>query len=285
MKSVIHFACICVVGLVITGCCATKLQGFRKVDIGGCRLNMLVVGHGSPVVVLDSGLGDTTTSWEMVQPQVAEFTTVIAFDRAGLGLSDAAPSAPRTSAQMARELHTALHAAGIKPPYVLVGHSAGGFNARLFAYQFPKEVEGMVLVDPSSEDWDDIMRTQFPAKYQEVLDWRAQPHPEGLKRQMEGNEASKGQVRAAWPLPDVPVVVLVGMKGKPDGSETKYFDEWYKVHEEWLRKIPHGTLVVARKSGHYIQFDEPKLVVNAISNMVTTVRGHTLKQVVANGGD
>jgi pimeloyl-ACP methyl ester carboxylesterase len=277
MRSIFYFVWISVAVVVITGCRSTELQGYRKVSIGGCRLNMLVVGHGSPTVVLDSGLGDTISAWELVQPQVAEFTTVIAFDRAGLGLSDPAPSEPRASAQMARELHTALHSAGIRPPYVLVGHSAGGFNARLFAHQFPKEVAGLVLVDPSSEGWDEITRIKYPAKYQELQDWLLKPHPEGLKRQLEGYEASEQQARNAWPLPDVPVVVLIGMKSKSDGSETKYHDEWHQVHEEWLRKIPRGTLMAARKSGHYIQFDEPKLVINAITNIVTTARDRTRK--------
>src|SRR4051794_24174093 len=132
-KARIHFACMSVLVVVLTGCRSPELQGCRKVDIGGCRLNMLVMGRGSPAVVLDSGLGDTIGAWKLVQPQVAEFATVIAYDRAGLGLSDPAPLEPRTSAQLARELHKALHAAGIKPPYILVGHSAGGFHARLFA--------------------------------------------------------------------------------------------------------------------------------------------------------
>src|SRR3954465_5147938 len=100
-KASIHFACISVIVVVITGCRSSELQGCRKVNIGGCRLNMLVMGRGSPAVVLDSGLGDTISAWKLVQPQVAEFTTAIAYDRAGLGLSDPAPLEPRTSAQLA----------------------------------------------------------------------------------------------------------------------------------------------------------------------------------------
>ncbi len=90
-------------------------QGYRKVDIRGCRLNMLVVGRGSPAVILEGGIFGTISGWEKVQPEVAELTRVVAYDRAGLGLSDPAPAEPRTSAQIARELHTALHKAGVSP--------------------------------------------------------------------------------------------------------------------------------------------------------------------------
>jgi pimeloyl-ACP methyl ester carboxylesterase len=261
---------------LMTACRSTELQqGYRKVDIGGRRLHMLVTGRGAPVVVLESGLGDTTSAWEMVQPQVAEFACAISYDRAGLGMSEPATAEPRTSAQIARELHTALHRAGIPPPYVLVGHSLGGFHVRLFAHQFPTEVAGLVLVDPSAEDWDDIMRTQFPDKYREAMAWRAQPRPEGVKRESAAWEESKQQARAAWPLPDVPVVLFTSVKGKPDGSETKSSEKWAEVHKEWLQKIPRGTHVVTDKSGHYIQFNESKLVVNAISNIVAEVRSRT----------
>src|SRR5687768_4324325 len=117
---------------------------------------MLVVGRGKPTVGLEGGTFGTNRGWEVGQPAVAEFTRVIAYDRAGLGISDPAPAEARTSAQIARELHRALRVAGVRPPYVLVGSSAGGFHIRLFAHQFPEEVVGLVLVDPAAEDWDDI---------------------------------------------------------------------------------------------------------------------------------
>ena len=78
-------------------------EGYHKVDIGGCRLHMLVGGRGNPVVVLESGAGDTISSWEKVQPEVAKFARVAAYDRAGLGMSDPAVTEPRTTAQIARE--------------------------------------------------------------------------------------------------------------------------------------------------------------------------------------
>ena len=155
-------------------------QGDRRVDIGGCRLHMLVTGRDNPVVVLESGTGDTISSWEKVQPEVAKFARVVAYDRAGLGMSDPAVTEPRTTAQIARELHAALHKADLPPPYLLVGHSMGGFHVRLFAHQFPKEVAGLVLVDPSAEDWNKLLQAQFPDEYAKMMAWRTGDHPEGM---------------------------------------------------------------------------------------------------------
>ncbi|MCH6553751.1 MAG: alpha/beta hydrolase [Acidobacteria bacterium] len=125
----------------------------RMVDVGGYRLHLYCTGEGNPTVVLDSGLPGTSLSWRWVQPEVASFTRVCSYERAGLGWSEAGPR-PRTSRQIVAELRTLLNHAGIEGPYVLVGHSFGGFTARLFASQYPEEVVGMVLVDPiHPQEW------------------------------------------------------------------------------------------------------------------------------------
>lgn len=144
------------------------------IDAGGYRLHYLVEGEGTPAVVLDTGLGASTLGWAPVIPQVATFTRVVAFDRAGLGWSDRGPR-PRTSEQVVRELRILLRRAGIKPPYVLVGHSFGGLNMRLFAGTYPQMVAGMVLVDVSHEDqvarFIDPSMPQSVRRQQKMVKW------------------------------------------------------------------------------------------------------------------
>lgn len=123
----------------------------RSVDIGGRSLNIYCAGQGSPAVILESGAGAPGYSWMAVQPQVAQFTRVCWYDRAGYGWSDPGPY-PRSSRAIANDLHDLLHAAAIPPPYVLVGASFGGFNVRVYNGLYPEEVAGVVLVDAAHED-------------------------------------------------------------------------------------------------------------------------------------
>lgn len=126
----------------------------QRIDIGnGRHLNIACVGSGTPTVVFESGLSDWGWSWALVQPQVGVLTRACVYDRAGLGYSDlASRTSSRTSAHMVDDLHRLLQRAQLTPPYVLVGHSLGGLNVRLYADRFRDEVVGMVLVDPTHED-------------------------------------------------------------------------------------------------------------------------------------
>jgi pimeloyl-ACP methyl ester carboxylesterase len=126
----------------------------KLVDVGGWRLHLNCAGADSknvPTVVLEAGAGDLSLDWSLVQPEVTRFARICSYDRAGVGWSDLGPR-PRTFRQIAYELHTLLHKAGIPAPYILVGHSVGGLIVRTFAAAYPKEVAGMVLVDATSED-------------------------------------------------------------------------------------------------------------------------------------
>jgi pimeloyl-ACP methyl ester carboxylesterase len=123
----------------------------QLVDIGGRRLNLYCSGSGPVTVVFDGGSGDPAWNWQAVQPEVAKRTRACVYDRAGLGFSDPSPQ-PGTSSNAVADLHALLGKAGIRPPYVLVGHSYGGGNAQLYTFRYPDEVKGLVLVEPAHED-------------------------------------------------------------------------------------------------------------------------------------
>lgn len=128
----------------------------QLIDIGGYRLHLYCMGaasDGSPTVILEQGLGSSSPTWALIQPEVAKVTRVCAYDRAGLGWSDPAPAGTRRDGEkVANELHILLQKANITGPYVMVGHSSGGLYALFFAHQYPKDVVGMVLLDSSHPD-------------------------------------------------------------------------------------------------------------------------------------
>jgi pimeloyl-ACP methyl ester carboxylesterase len=127
----------------------------------GRRLNLYCTGTGSPTVVFDSGQAAETSEWGLVQPAIAKVTRACSYDRAGVGFSDPSRRAS-SSSNIVDDLHVLLRAASIGPPYVLVGHSYGGMNIKLFAYRYPSEVAGLVFVDPSHEDQRESYRKLDP---------------------------------------------------------------------------------------------------------------------------
>ena len=136
-------------------------QRGKSYQAGSVTLNLDCNGQASPTVILESGAGVPALGWIKVQPEVARFARVCSYDRAGYGWSDPGPE-PRTSLQIATELHALLEAAGEKGPYVLVGHSLGGFNVRVFTGRYPHEVAGIVLVDATHEDQEERMESVLP---------------------------------------------------------------------------------------------------------------------------
>lgn len=132
----------------------------KLVDAGGHLQYIHCTGEGSPTVILESGGGVVSYTWEAVQTEVAKFARVCSYDRAGYGLSEPGPE-PRTSREIAVELHTLLRNADIPGPYVLVGHSIGGLNIRMFTELYPDEVAGLVFVDSSTENQNDRMPAEM----------------------------------------------------------------------------------------------------------------------------
>lgn len=253
----------------------TASNEFEKlVDIGGRRLFIKCSGEarkGTPVVVMDAGMGNASEVWNVVQPKVVEFARVCSYDRAGLGKSDRA-TRKHTSADMVNDLHNLLTNAGITPPYVLVGHSFGGMNARLYASKYPNEVVGMVLVDSTHEDENDRMIALLPPEI------KKNTKPEDMTIRTAENldfNTSTGQVRAANWRGDIPLIVLT--RGSATFNPNDYavpslapkFEEIrLELQKELVGRSSKGKQIIAEKSGHYIHRDQPDLVVQAIRQVM-----------------
>lgn len=127
----------------------------QRVEVApGRSLNLVCMGTGPRTVLFDSGGSDWSAIWALVQPEVARRARACAYDRAGLGYSGPAPGA-RTPIAVVEDMRALVRAAGLRRPLILVGHSLGGFNVKLYAALYPEDVAGLVLVDPSEErDWE-----------------------------------------------------------------------------------------------------------------------------------
>jgi len=255
----------------------------NRVDVGGYRLYLQCIGAGSPTVVLEAGLGSPSEVWGLVQPGVARFTRVCAYDRAGVGGSDAGPR-PRTSGTIVAALHTLLRRAGVGGPYVLVGHSIGGFHARLYAHRYPREVAGMVLVDASHPDQLARELAALPpyrtgesaalaAVRADLADVRPDPQ-EGFAW-----APSAAQVRASGTLGALPLMVLTRGRSPlpppfPARTAARLEGVWRALQDELTHLSAHSVHVRGTASGHFIQEDQPALVIAAIRQVVDAARRH-----------
>jgi pimeloyl-ACP methyl ester carboxylesterase len=231
----------------------TRLEGLFDIG-GGHRLYLRCTGHGGPTVVMDASLGADSTTWAEVEPAISRYTRVCVYDRAGMGRSDPVPSVT-TSAGMVTELRALLHVAGEEGPYVLVGHSLGGLNMQLFARDDGGEsVAGVVFVDAT------------PAQFVAVLDSLGFPVPQPAELPEPVDiRASAIEVLTAPAFPPVPLLVLThGLPMSPPALETA----WQELQAYHAQLSPLGELVVADESHHFIQLDQPELVIRGVIGVV-----------------
>ena len=272
----------------------------RMVTVGARRLHILCKGSAVPTVIIEQGAGEPARLWWPVQERVAEFARVCTYDRAGYGWSDAAP-AGRTVSERVDELHTLLVNGNVPGPYVFVAHSYGGLMVREFAQKYPGEVAGLVLVDTPEEGTifrRDVL--EFHARMrgiQRVVEFAAGV---GVLRLLNHWVALDGvgfpfvrpgeyaaarddiasikrvpmamrEPAANGQLGDLPVVVIT--HGQPfPGPFAVLENGWSEGQQRLAGLSSNGLLIVAHKSNHMIQHDEPELVVDAICRVHAAAR-------------
>jgi pimeloyl-ACP methyl ester carboxylesterase len=260
---------------------ALPAQSHQLVSVGDHQLDVVREGSGGPALVFETGLADSLDSWLPTAHTVSEFTTTIAYSRAGFGRSGAG-SSDHSVTHDVQDLHALLQALAIKPPFILVAHSYGGIIARLYVSTYPRDVAGIVLVDGTHEQqverWNAIDGTYAPA-FRKVFDSMATQTPPGA-RAAEIRETMKiqaaGGVPGLTPLPDIPMAIITSMRANDSSryvNDTRRGHElWRAMHDEWFRRSRNAIHIVTTHSGHDIAGDEPALVEMAIRFVLDRVR-------------
>ena len=271
------------------------------VEVDGHKLNVRLSGTarpGVPTVVFESGLGSPPfDTWNTVSSGVAATTRTVAYDRAGIGASEPGPE-PRSIKQIVAELHALLAKLEVPPPYVLVGHSWGGPIIHSFAATYPKEIAGLVYVDPSDFTqteadilalWEKAGATDGRDGLRKMQEQMTASAPAGVKAEFrELDRMERGgfaELRAAGEPPDVPVVFLVAGKPQPLPPTANFpgdYDRFFQASLEQrlnhfsrlAQRASKGTLVHTSKSGHFLHSTEPELVVWAIQRVLSSSTTH-----------
>ena len=269
------------------------------VDIGsGRKMFLECSGSGSPTVILESGYRNDAEIWSAelelgmsaVFPQVARFTRVCAYDRPGtfldadhLGRSTTVPM-PRTACDLVSDLHALLRKAHVPGPYVLAAHSFGGIFIQLYTSTYPKDVVGMVLVDALSEK---VRAGLTPERWKLYVNFGFTKPTPGLEKYkdietLDVNASLDQMEKAASAEPLRPMPLFVLTQGQPfdlspwqplpadfPGALDK---AWHTSQDALATLSPNAKHKIATKSSHYIQVQEPQLVVDAINQVVEAVR-------------
>ena len=272
-----------------------------QVDVGGGRkLYLRCAGRGSPTVILESGIHDSSDLWTLTQttapvlasPSVfsglARSTHVCMYDRPGtirqtipisLTTRSTPVRMPRTLPSMVADLQALVRRSGLRGPFVLVAHSYGGMIARLFAQTHPAEVAGMVLIDAFGTDIKRLFGRLWP-RYAALLNHPGTPLD--TQRGFETVDAD-GAIRAivrARPLPRIPLAVLskgepfATAPGTPADLMTKLEQVWPAVQRQLVTLEPQTPQIIATGSDHYVQVHDPDLTLAIVRLILARVRGH-----------
>ena len=234
------------------------LSSSNKVDIGDYNLFVETKGNGNNTIVFESGLGDNYESWYKIT-ELSETNQVIKYNRAGYEPSEAANN-NRNIVQLAEELHQVILSKSINEKVILVGHSLGGAIIRYYAVQHPERVKALLFIDPSHEDFAVMTQNQED----DMVDYFT-----GEDLLHVANEAGQfvenfEVLGALPPLPDVPTIVLTSIRDREGSNETR----WVSAHTNLGENVTSFTHITTENSGHYIQVEEPGLVLGAIHDLL-----------------
>jgi len=238
------------------------------IDIGGHSLNVNCYGKGTPTVIFESGLGDDSGVWTLVQPEISKNIRTFSYDRAGLGNSDIG-DLPRTSLDQVHELHTVLNKAKVKAPYIIVAHSIGGYNARLFAGTYPKEVSGIIFVDCSHEkQFEDIVKRSSSKEIEMVESQLIGGEQTFDKLLISANQVK--EIRKKDALRNIPIVVLTsGHKGEKSSVITE--ETWLNYQNDLVSLSDYSKHIIIEDSSHYIQKDQPQVIIDEIKEIINGI--------------
>lgn len=247
----------------LSGCSSIKTTTTVTTSTG--LIASAVAGSVQPTVVLQSGLGDGKDSWKTIYQQIAVSNRVFAYDRPGYGDSPWV-KAPRDPCSVATELRGALRAAGLSPPYVLVGHSLGGLYQFVFAKLYPGEVAGLLLLDPTHPSHWERMQHEAPAAAALIKGLRITSFGVASRDEFDDQTLCLDRIDTTTPLA-MPVRLLT--KTRFQAIELGSFETMvHSLEDDWRHLLGVQDILRVADSGHYIHHDQPAIVLEVLRSLV-----------------
>lgn len=264
-----RYICSSLAALLLGISAATQLASQKEhtghlVEVGSRKMFLNCTGNArGSTVILEAGSGDSSEVWDAVQKQVEQFEHVCSYDRLGLGKSEKL-AAPHTADEIVDDLHQLLQAGRVPPPYVMVGHSIGGIYVRKYAALYPGEVKGLVLLDSAHEE-------QFARVSQISPEWAQRIRERFSAEDQSASGFLPQDEHLAWHF-NGPLIVIEHEQMPPSAASDPMAKQsealFHLLQKDLAGRSKFGQLCEAKKSGHYIQRDEPELVTEAIKDVI-----------------
>lgn len=252
---------------LLAGC--ASLPNTTQLRYEEARGSLAQRGTSSPVVVFQAGLGNGMSVWSAVLTHLPPEVSTFAYDRPGYGESSS-KSAQRSPCDIARELHDVLHLAGVRPPYVLVGHSLGGLYQYAYAKLYPEEVSALLLVDATHPEHWHTMQRQAPQSAAMVQGLRTIAFSETERREFDAQSECIADLKMKH-TPPVPARLL--LRTRSESIETPAFQDMSRqLAARWPELLPGMTIARVEDAGHFIQTDQPARVAAEITALVAPSR-------------
>lgn len=276
-------------------------------DVGGHKLHYMKKGDTSPTVVFESGLGEGAVSWFKIQDKVSEYAATISYDRAGIGWSERGDN-PKSVSAISGDLEKLLENADAKKPYVIVLHSFAGLTLRDFITKNSKDISGLIFVDASHPDqfnrlpkkeggdskedlgfivglmnefgivrlFSDHQYSNTKASNPVNLRLNALSHQSisATMEEMQNFNSIAADAGKISTFGDIPLVVITGaspQRWKKEASSDARKNSasiWMNLQKDLLNLSSNSTHIIANKSGHFVQMDEPEIIIQEIKKML-----------------
>jgi pimeloyl-ACP methyl ester carboxylesterase len=247
---------------------------FAQTNTTEFTFNFEKKGNGSPVVIFESGLGETLQGWKTVQDSISKTTTTLSYDRIGLGKSSTTEK-PRTLENLVTELNSFIEKEKIEGPFILVGHSLGGFIIRKFQNTYPEKVLGLIMVDPSHEL---LFETIFASKPKEQAEMMRNGmngfyanRPIAIQNEFKELSNAEKEMKSIILPTNIPITILASYQTPPPPFAPEDIKIKKELFNNWIEDAPQTKLISTVKSGHYIHYSEPIIVIESIKAMIEEV--------------
>ena len=249
--------------IILASC--TTLKNTNQVQLNGKTVEFITKGTGEPTIVFETGMGPTIDTWNTVLDSLSKHTRVYAYNRPGYGKSTI-KNPPKSVVEVAKQLRENLSSQNIKPPYILVGHSAGGLYINMFARLYPDEVVGVVFIDASHPKQFEYFKNNHSLLY-DILVTATKKGDRTYEYDIV--QTTLNSFNNAPEFPNIPVSVLTAGKKSSPLETQKLRDKWLQFQKELVNLSSESKQIIVEESGHYIHKKSPDITISEILRIIS----------------